>query len=70
MTFLVLILLVAVLAVAIYRAGGVRKTALAISSPAGELMAPSRKRMSQSARYQNRDPATIRARVARLTANY
>ena len=44
------------LAAAIYRAGGVRKIALAISSPMGELMAPPHKRMSQSAWYQNRGP--------------
>ena len=57
MTVLVLILLAAALAAVIYRAGGVREIALAISSPAGELMAPPRKRMSQSAWYQNRGPA-------------
>jgi putative hemolysin len=58
MTVAVLLLAVAVLAVAIYRAGGVRKIALAISSPMGELMALPHKRMSQSAWYQNRGLAS------------
>ena len=59
MTVAVLILLVvAALAAAVYRAGGVRKIALAISSPMGELMAPPHRRMSQSAWYQNRGLAT------------
>ena len=39
-------------------ARGEGKIDLAISSPAGELMAPSNKRMSQTTWYHNRGPAT------------
>ena len=39
-------------------ARGVGEIAVAISSPAGELMAPSHYKMSQPAWYQNRGPAS------------
>ncbi len=44
-------------------ARGVGEIAVAISSPAGELMAPSNRRMSQTAWYQNRGPATSQIRA-------
>ena len=44
--------------IAHFRAAAVRNFSLATSSPAGELVAPTHKTMSQSDWYQNRGPAT------------
>ena len=41
------------------RTAGGRKISFAASSPAGELAAPSHKKMSQTNWYQNRGPANV-----------